>query len=52
LGKELVRAARDVPLEQGLLFERKAFAALIATADFREGVAAFLEKRPAKFAGR
>jgi len=52
LGKELVRAARDVPLDQGLLFERKAFAALIATADFREGVAAFLEKRPAKFAGR
>lgn len=52
LGKELVRAARDVPLEQGLLFERKAFAALFATADFREGVAAFLEKRPAKFAGK
>lgn len=49
LGKELVRAARDVPLDQGLLFERKAFAALFATADFREGVAAFLEKRPAKF---
>jgi enoyl-CoA hydratase len=52
LGKELVRAARDVPLEQGLLFERKAFAALLATSDFREGVAAFIEKRPAKFAGR
>jgi enoyl-CoA hydratase len=52
LGKELVRAARDVPLEQGLLFERKAFAALFATSDFREGVAAFLEKRPAKFAGK
>jgi len=51
MGKELVRAARDVPLEQGLLFERKVFATLFSTADFREGVAAFLEKRAARFTG-
>lgn len=52
LAKELVLAARDVPLEQGLLFERKAFATLFATEDFREGVAAFIEKRPARFTGK
>ncbi len=51
LAKEAVGLARDMPLEAGLAFERKAFAALIATPDFREGVAAFLEKRPPKFAG-
>ncbi len=52
LAKELVLAARDVPLEQGLQFERKAFSTLVATADFREGVAAFIEKRPAIFKGK
>jgi len=52
LAKELVLAARDVPLEQGLLFERKAFATLFATEDFREGVTAFIEKRPARFTGK
>jgi enoyl-CoA hydratase len=52
LAKELVLAARDVPLEQGLQFERKAFSTLVATEDFREGVAAFIEKRPAAFKGK
>jgi enoyl-CoA hydratase len=52
LAKELVLAARDVPLEQGLQFERKAFSTLVATSDFREGVAAFIEKRPAAFKGK
>lgn len=52
LAKELVLAARDVPLEAGLTFERKAFATLFATADFKEGVGAFLEKRKPNFAGK
>lgn len=52
LAKELVLAARDVPLEAGLAFERKAFATLFATADFKEGVGAFLEKRKPNFAGK
>jgi enoyl-CoA hydratase len=52
LAKELVLAARDVPLEQGLQFERKAFSTLVASADFKEGVAAFIEKRPARFTGK
>lgn len=52
LAKELVLASRDVPLEQGLQFERKAFTTLVATEDFREGVGAFIEKRPAAFKGK
>lgn len=52
LAKEAVLASRDLPLEAGLAFERKAFAMLFATEDFREGVAAFLDKRKPGFAGR
>lgn len=52
LAKEAVLAARDVPLENGLALERKMFSALFATADVREGIAAFLEKRKPEFTGR
>jgi len=52
MAKQAVLLARDLPLEAGLAFERKAFAVLFATSDFREGVTAFLEKRKPKFEGR
>ena len=52
LAKEAVLNALDLPLEAGLLFERKAFSVVLATKDFREGTTAFLEKRKAKFEGR
>jgi len=52
LAKEAVLASRDLPLEAGLAFERQAFATLFSTEDFREGVAAFLDKRKPRFAGR
>jgi enoyl-CoA hydratase/carnithine racemase len=38
-------------LRTGLVLEREAFAALFATADQREGIRAFLEKRPPTFGG-
>jgi enoyl-CoA hydratase len=52
LAKEAVLNALDMPLEAGLLFERKAFSVVLATRDFREGTGAFLEKRKPKFEGR
>ncbi|EIW65980.1 hypothetical protein TREMEDRAFT_70383 [Tremella mesenterica DSM 1558] len=44
-GKEAVNAALDLPLDQGLRFERRLFQTLFATADQKEGMAAFAEKR-------
>jgi enoyl-CoA hydratase len=47
--KEAVNRAFETPLSEGFRFERRVFAALFATADQKEGMAAFVEKRPAKF---
>ena len=37
---------------KGLRFERRAFHSLFATEDQKEGMAAFIEKRPPTFKGR
>jgi enoyl-CoA hydratase len=47
--KEAVNRAFETPLSEGFRFERRLFATLFATADQKEGMAAFVEKRPAKF---
>ncbi len=47
--KEAVNRAFETPLAEGFRFERRLFATLFATADQKEGMAAFVEKRPAKF---
>jgi enoyl-CoA hydratase len=47
--KEAVNRAFESPLAEGFRFERRVFATLFATADQKEGMAAFVEKRPAKF---
>ncbi len=52
LAKESVLAAFETTLEQGLEIERKNFFLLFATEDMREGMQAFIEKRPAEFQGR
>lgn len=49
--KEAVLKSFEPGLEAGLTHERKCFAALFATADFREGIAAFRDKRRAQFQG-
>ncbi len=47
--KEAVNAADELALQEGLRFERRLFHSLFATDDQKEGMGAFLEKRPAKF---
>jgi len=49
MAKECVNRAFEVPLDEGLLFERRNFHALFATHDQKEGMTAFVEKRPAQF---
>jgi enoyl-CoA hydratase len=44
--KAAVNAAQQVPLDEGLRFERDRFEALFDTHDQEEGMVAFLEKRP------
>jgi enoyl-CoA hydratase len=44
--KASINAAQELPLEEGLRFERDRFEALFDTADQSEGMVAFLEKRP------
>ncbi len=50
--KEVVQAGEDAPLETALMVERKAFQLLFATADQKEGMAAFFEKRKPTYTGR
>ncbi|HEX8695037.1 MAG TPA: enoyl-CoA hydratase-related protein [Longimicrobium sp.] len=52
MAKAAVRAAAEMPLSAGLAYETEAFVTCFASDDRREGVAAFLEKRPAEFRGR
>jgi enoyl-CoA hydratase len=49
LTKEMVNAAYETPLGQGIRLERRLFHSLFAFEDQKEGMAAFIEKRPAKF---
>ena len=50
--KEAIARADELPLSAGLAWERQAFLGLFATDDQKEGMAAFLEKRPARWTGR
>ena len=49
LAKESVNRAYETTLSEGVRFERRMFHAMFATADQKEGMAAFVEKRKAKF---
>ncbi|MCG7521749.1 enoyl-CoA hydratase [Ruegeria sp. Ofav3-42] len=47
--KEAVNRSYELPLSEGMLFERRVFHSMFATEDQKEGMAAFLEKRAAQF---
>ena len=47
--KEMVNRAYELPLAEGLRFERRVFHSLFSTEDQKEGMAAFSEKRDAQF---
>jgi len=52
LAMEAVDQGLEMSLDEGLLLEANHFGLLAATDDMKEGLTAFLEKRPAKFHGR
>ena len=52
MAKQLVNAAYETPLAQGVMLERRMFQSLFGLEDQKEGMAAFVEKRRPAFTGR
>lgn len=49
---EAIRRGSEMPLAEGLAYEATLFGLCASTEDMKEGMTAFLEKRPARFTGR
>jgi enoyl-CoA hydratase len=52
LALETIRRGQNMSQQEGEIIESDMFGLASTTADMKEGMAAFLEKRPAKFTGR
>src|ERR1700749_1375311 len=52
VAKESLRASERLPIDAGLLYARDLFCLCFSPADMKEGVEAFLQKRPAQWTGR
>jgi len=51
MAKRAINEGWGRPIDEGLAVEAEVFDAVFASDDAREGVLAFLEKRPARFKG-
>jgi enoyl-CoA hydratase len=51
MAKEAVNRAEELPLSEGVRYERRLFQSAFATDGQKEGMAAFLEKRAPRFSG-
>jgi len=49
MAKETVNRAFEIPLTEGVRFERRLFLSMFGTPDQQEGMAAFAEKRKPAF---
>lgn len=49
IAKECVNTSYETTLKEGIHFEKRMFHACFATKDQKEGMAAFIGKRPANF---
>jgi enoyl-CoA hydratase len=49
MAKETVNAAAEMTLQEGLRFERRIFHSMFSLQDQKEGMSAFVEKRPANW---
>jgi enoyl-CoA hydratase len=52
LAKEAILRSFEVPLAEGIRFERRVFHSLFATEDQKEGMKAFIDKRKPEFKDR
>lgn len=52
MAKDALEVGKDLPLEQAVQYSQKNCVTCFATEDMKEGMRAFLEKRPARFLGR
>lgn len=52
MAKEAVKAAFETTLQEGLSYERRLFYLLFSTEDQKEGMEAFINKRPPEWQGR
>lgn len=50
--KQLIREGGDAPLDTAMSYEQEVLFRLYGTVDGREGIAAFLDKRPPQFRGK